>query len=1484
MTQMGGINLENQVLSELLNEDNPDTGMGYKVPGPQGFLFYFNGQEPQITPSRTRTLSKPPTASVSSPTKDSGKREKEKSSHHSNKDSNHHHHHHSSSNHNHSTSKLKSSSSTVGRNKDSESSSAAGGEKQEGGPGTPVNQTPTKRKSVRPANRLQKNEEDRRKRKELKRTRAREKPLFVSTVEELPLECQKMIKKSKIPDDKIVTHFEILLPILRFRTGFNLKFKGHSSRAIGQSPETSNSTTSTTTSTSTTTTTTTTTNPNGMTTQIIATTTINGDENNTHLRVIHNQNNNNSNHEDDSDDGERLENAILPKGSADLIEKSGDVKKLYKNLKQIGSGGFGSVFLAKSTIDKCEIAIKKISHSQPKAQRTNLNEIGFLNFCKHPNIVSYLRSHLVDDQVWIAMEYMQGGTLTEAASGHSFNESCIAYVAKGMLEGLSYLHSHKFVHRDIKSGNIMMTIEGKIKIVDFGLCVDATDKHLSHMAGSPFWMSPEMIRGDGYSCPSDIWSFGICLLELANGEPPNRKSSLTAMFSTATGICPGLDRPEKWSESFKNFLSLCLEFNPQKRTTADQLLKENKISFSYKFDKDPRIKDKRFKIFGLKDNDEKSSIIDFEDSPSKLDPKWREITFKNFKEIKIINQIPKNRLTITPISIKEVTPKATSKKMIVGTSIKALQPLPGELMGSENAACLINNGEADRIDLLYHYCEDEEFSTALFDFKSPISNFVLVIASDKQIGNVKITAKDESKQVYDHNSLWMPITSGDIEHSDMFNKSSILNPITDTPNLRRVEHYKVWVVPTSTKSIEIEYLCIDVDFDVIFSIFKLQNDQADFEACNGPNPPSQILRPPTDESLEVEEPPITPPINPREVGPFPICDHGNLLRHYTCYSKVGNKTRFCDIEFNVKYNGRKKSGHQAWKVDVLNRSPKIIKDFKVYVSPQDYFATGLYSEDRHYILPALPANQFHSFNVLTDLSEDAPPYFSSPFCKIVNNLIYTRVDETEVEPASPQKYIYFNMQEPLVPICEPTFLNASTVDGQIIVNYPKADCPSCPQCPSIPPPPPCPPQQLFSAMKAPECPECPAPIICPNISCPSCPQCPSIPPPQTCPPPPQCPPIPPPQTCPPPPQCPPPPPPPQCPTNPPPPACPTCPPPPPPPQCPTIPPPPTCPPPTTCPNVTCPEIPPPPECPTIPPPPTCPPPVQCPNITCAECPTCPAQSPCPECPSPNPQFRNLPIVPRGIQPFRAFAQPTPSPIITRQPSTTNGTLRVIDENGDPIKGVPVHILTLFNGEATNYTTNDEGIPFDTSTIHSASPSFYAETPEGYEPTIEYPPLLHKYANTIVFQKIIPGAPFYIFGEIWQPMDPNYPILGAVSKFLPNITVYLYDKDGKELQSTLTDSKGYYRFNLTQPIEDATIRVPVGDRRPAPLPRRWGQSINYPDNQFRLNYFTAGSLNNEEQALVSAPFSASSNHFGPHLGFDYTPKSRPAKKKSMNINK
>jgi len=235
-----------------------------------------------------------------------------------------------------------------------------------------------------------------------------------------------------------------------------------------------------------------------------------------------------------------------------------------------GRGGFGSVFLARGP-DKKKVAIKKMVHTKLKQKRSNIDEVIFMKECDHPNIVKYERAFELPNEIWVVMEFLEGGTLSEAVESCKFEEGQVAYVAREMLKGIAYLHSKGFVHRDLKSGNVMMSVDGDLKLIDFGLCIDAT-RTTKHMVGSPFWIPPEMILRIPHGIEADIWSFAICLLEMINRKPPNRKSSIKAMFVTATGDPPTAESPKDWSDNLHDFLSLCLKKNPAERATAEQLL------------------------------------------------------------------------------------------------------------------------------------------------------------------------------------------------------------------------------------------------------------------------------------------------------------------------------------------------------------------------------------------------------------------------------------------------------------------------------------------------------------------------------------------------------------------------------------------------------------------------------------------------------------------------------------------------------------------------------------------------------------------------------------------------------------------------------------------------------------------------------------------------------------------------------------------------
>jgi len=175
---------------------------------------------------------------------------------------------------------------------------------------------------------------------------------------------------------------------------------------------------------------------------------------------------------------------------------------------------------------------------------------------------------------------MGSGCLTEVLeqyeNGIKMTEQMISFTCKQTLEGLSYIHSLHRIHRDIKSDNILLGNDGSVKLADFGYAAQLTQQKQKRntIVGTPYWMAPELIRGQNYDQKVDLWSLGIMIMEMAEGEPPYMEfPPLRALFLITTKGIPDLKEPSKWSNEMKNFLSKCLEKDPEARPDATEMLK-----------------------------------------------------------------------------------------------------------------------------------------------------------------------------------------------------------------------------------------------------------------------------------------------------------------------------------------------------------------------------------------------------------------------------------------------------------------------------------------------------------------------------------------------------------------------------------------------------------------------------------------------------------------------------------------------------------------------------------------------------------------------------------------------------------------------------------------------------------------------------------------------------------------------------------------------
>ncbi|CAM9684210.1 unnamed protein product, partial [Chrysoparadoxa australica] len=246
---------------------------------------------------------------------------------------------------------------------------------------------------------------------------------------------------------------------------------------------------------------------------------------------------------------------------------------VHPRMKKLGQGASGTVFsgIDTRTGEKCALKFCPIAELEDLK-----NEIGMQCLSKHENIVNLREAFITRTEVVIAMDCMDGGSLTDVLGpGVDFKESHIALVCKKMLMALAFMHSQYRLHRDIKSDNVLVDMSGNVKLADFGFAANLTteqDKRAS-VVGTPYWMAPEIIKGLEYDGKVDIWSLGITAIEMAEGEPPLlHEPPLRALLLISINPPPVLAKPQKWSKNFHHFLKRCLDTDVERRATADQLL------------------------------------------------------------------------------------------------------------------------------------------------------------------------------------------------------------------------------------------------------------------------------------------------------------------------------------------------------------------------------------------------------------------------------------------------------------------------------------------------------------------------------------------------------------------------------------------------------------------------------------------------------------------------------------------------------------------------------------------------------------------------------------------------------------------------------------------------------------------------------------------------------------------------------------------------
>ncbi|XP_078499847.1 STE20-like serine/threonine-protein kinase isoform X2 [Lissotriton helveticus] len=264
------------------------------------------------------------------------------------------------------------------------------------------------------------------------------------------------------------------------------------------------------------------------------------------------------------------------------VKRDQNPEEYWQIIGELGDGAFGKVFKAQNKETGILAAAKVIDTKSEDELEDYMVEIDILASCDHTNIVKLLDAFYYENNLWILIEFCAGGAVDAVMLEleRPLTEPQIRVVCKQTLDALVYLHENKIIHRDLKAGNILFTIDGDVKLADFGVSAKNTKtiQRRDSFIGTPYWMAPEVVmcetsKDRPYDYKADVWSLGVTLIEMAQIEPPHHElNPMRVLLKIAKSEPPTLAQPSRWSNDFNDFLRKCLEKNLDVRWNASQLL------------------------------------------------------------------------------------------------------------------------------------------------------------------------------------------------------------------------------------------------------------------------------------------------------------------------------------------------------------------------------------------------------------------------------------------------------------------------------------------------------------------------------------------------------------------------------------------------------------------------------------------------------------------------------------------------------------------------------------------------------------------------------------------------------------------------------------------------------------------------------------------------------------------------------------------------
>jgi len=255
----------------------------------------------------------------------------------------------------------------------------------------------------------------------------------------------------------------------------------------------------------------------------------------------------------------------------------------YRISSCITKGSLSEVYQATHVESGTVVAIKRHKHfdMHPAQQKECETEVSLLQSLDHAHLIKYHTHFIHDNDLYVVMEHAAGGTLAQQVeasrkSGKPLEETHLWRWLYDVASSLAYLHCRRVLHRDVKPSHIFLGEDGQAKLGDFGLskAMSTRTQCAFSCVGTPFYMSPEIVKGDGYSFGSDVWSLGCSMYELAMGYPPFFRKDMD-FYALGDAICharyPALSL-EAWSREFVDLISEILAVDPEKRPNAQRIL------------------------------------------------------------------------------------------------------------------------------------------------------------------------------------------------------------------------------------------------------------------------------------------------------------------------------------------------------------------------------------------------------------------------------------------------------------------------------------------------------------------------------------------------------------------------------------------------------------------------------------------------------------------------------------------------------------------------------------------------------------------------------------------------------------------------------------------------------------------------------------------------------------------------------------------------